>query len=308
MRTSDQTQSNPFHEGERAAQLLAGVVRQGAPIRPYMPAQHREFFAGLSYLPAAVLDAQAGPVATLLSGAPGFVASPDDTTLSIAANAADDDPFAAALRPGAAMAVLGIDLATRRRNRANGRIIALPAGEIVLKVAESFGNCPQYIQARPVAPIVRDAAAVEHLPALDAAARAQIGAADTFFIATVAPRGMDISHRGGRPGFVRLEGARLSVPDFAGNRYFNTLGNLLLDPRAALLFVDFASGDLLHVSGRVEIDWAPAAFEGAERVWHLDIAAAWRRRTAVPLRWGAAQPAPTTLQTGVWPAYDSHTA
>ena len=40
MRTSDQTQSNPFHEGERAAQLLAGVVRQGAPIRPYMPAPY----------------------------------------------------------------------------------------------------------------------------------------------------------------------------------------------------------------------------------------------------------------------------
>ena len=42
---------------------------------------------------------------------------------------------------------------------------------------------------------------------------------------------MDISHRGGRPGFVRVDGDVLTIPDFRGNRYFNTLSNLLLEQR-----------------------------------------------------------------------------
>ncbi len=300
MPAPDTLLADPFHPGEHAAQRRAGAERHGAAIRPYMPAQHRQFFAGLSYLPAALLD-EHGPVATLLAGPPGFIASPDQTTLAIDARPAADDPFAAALHPGAAMAVLGIDFATRRRNRANGQVAALTQGGIVLQVAESFGNCPQYIQQRTSEPMPGATGPLEPLAALDAAARAQIAAADTFFVASTAPQGVDISHRGGCPGFVRLQGNRLTIPDFAGNRYFNTLGNLLVDPRAALLFPDFATGDLLHVSGRVAIDWNRTdGFQGAERLWHVDITRAWRRRAAIPRRWSAANPAPTTLGTGSW--------
>ena len=61
--------------------------------------------------------------------------------------------------------------------------------------------------------------------------------------------GADISHRGGRPGFVRVDGDVLTIPDFRGNRYFNTLGNLIAEPRASLLFVDFETGDLLQLQG-----------------------------------------------------------
>jgi predicted pyridoxine 5'-phosphate oxidase superfamily flavin-nucleotide-binding protein len=305
MTLSDLIPADPFHPGERAAQRLAGVERQGAAIRSYMPDQHRRFFAGLACLPAA-LAGEDGPRATLLEGPPGFIASPDATTLAIAARPPSDDPFAAALHPGAPMAVLGIDFSTRRRNRANGRVAALPQGGIVLDVAESFGNCPQYIQQRTIQqrigePRTGAIGTLEVLPALDAEARRQIGAADTFFVASAAPAGMDISHRGGRPGFVRLRGERLTIPDFAGNRYYNTLGNLLLDPRAALLFADFATGDLLHVSGRVTIDWhRTEGFAGAERLWHVEITTAWRRRAAIARRWSAPTPAPTTLATGSW--------
>lgn len=282
MPAPDPATVTPFHPGERAAQLLAGVSRAGAAIRDYMPAQHRQFFAGLGYLPAAVAG-PVGPVATLLEGPPGFIASPDPTTLAIAARAPADDPFSAALRPGAAMAVLGIDLATRRRNRANGTVTALPEGGILLRIAESFGNCPQYITSRVSEPAPKAGGPIEPLAALDQEAVRLIAAADTFFVASSAPAGADISHRGGPPGFVRLDGGRLHIPDYPGNRYFNTLGNLLLDPRAALLFVDFANGELLHVNGRVEIDWG-----GGERIWQLSPTAAWRRRGAVARRWGEA--------------------
>ena len=96
---------------------------------------------------------------------------------------------------------------------------------------------------------------VESLDHLDGAARAAIAAADTFFVASRsragngAMFGADISHRGGRPGFIRVDGDVLTIPDFRGNRYFNTLGNLLAEPRASLLFVDFASGGLLQLTG-----------------------------------------------------------
>ena len=95
---------------------------------------------------------------------------------------------------------------------------------------------------------------------LDDAARVLIAASDTFFVASrsraeIDRAGeLDMSHRGGRPGFVGVPGDTLVIPDFRGNRFFNTLGNFLGDPRAGLLFIDFASGDLLQLQGTVAID------------------------------------------------------
>lgn len=167
-------------------------------------------------------------------------------------------------------------------------------------MGQSFGNCPHYIQARHLAPgewaVVGQAG---HPGVLDEAARAMASGAGR---AASGPEGeVDMSHRGGRPGFVRVRGDTLSVPDFRGNRYFNTLGNFLLDPRAALLVPDFATGDLLHLAGTVGVDWdAAGAVRGAERVWHLHVERAWRRRAALPWRWTFRDCAPTTARTGTW--------
>lgn len=214
--------------------------------------------------------------------------------------------------------LLGIDLSTRRRIRANGRIVEHDADGIRVAVAQSFGNCPQYIQLRSINAIragkVHAAAVpVESFDRLDDAARTAIAAADTFFVASRsrardgAAYGADISHRGGRPGFMRVDDARsgnvLTIPDFRGNRYFNTLGNLTAEPRASLLFVDFQSGDLMQLQGAAEVDWDPAAaqqFPGAERLWRFHIARVWRRKAALPLRWSFSEYAPTALQTGLW--------
>ena len=171
-------------------------------------------------------------------------------------------------------------------------------------VRQSFGNCPQYIQTRRPAPRVSRPGAAECLAALDDAARRLIATADTFFVASrsranASNGGLDISHRGGRPGFVDLRDDMLVVPDFRGNRYFNTLGNLLGDPRAGLLFIDFDSGDLLQVQGRAAIDWKPdPAVAGAERTWRLRLETVTRRRDALPFTWSFGDYAPTTLATG----------
>lgn len=296
---------DPFHAGEREAQRRAGLetLPVGAGIRDFMPDQHRAFFEGLAYVFVGTVEADGWPAATLLTGAPGFIASPDERTLRLAVQPEPEDPTQALLQPGAPVGLLGLDLSNRRRNRANGRIASLDGG-IVVEVAQSFGNCPQYIQTRGVDALARTPGPLERFAGLDTEARATVAAADTFFVATSARGengGVDISHRGGRPGFVRAEGDVLTIPDFRGNRFFNTLGNLLADPRAALLFPDFETGDLTQVQGRAEVLWdQDGGLEGAERLWRFTVERGWRRRAAVPLRWTFGDYSPTTLATGTW--------
>jgi hypothetical protein len=299
----------PFHAGELAAQALAGVgAPGGGGIRPFMPDQHREFFALLPYLFIATTDADGWPAAAVLTGPPGFVQSPDPVTLTVAARPRPGEPGADLFAAGRPFGALGLDFATRRRNRANGRITAAGQGGLTLQVLQSFGNCPQYIQTRAVAPGPASALPAEAIAFPTSEALAQIARSDTRFVASHAGGsngGVDISHRGGLPGFVKVDGQVLTVPDFRGNRFFNTLGNLVLDPRAALLFVDFATGDLLHLQGRAEIDWEPPAAgwpEGVQRQWRFTVQRAWRRPAALPLRWTFGDYSSVTLATAAWNA------
>ena len=220
------------------------------------------------------------------------------------------DPAAGTLRVGDDVGILGIELPTRRRNRANGVIAALDASSFTVSVRQSFGNCPQYIQRRDMS---RARVTPGHMRAFDRLddgdARALIANADTFFVASRSRAdagsagGADISHRGGRPGFVRIRGDTLSIPDFRGNRFFNTLGNLIGEPRASLLFVDFENGDVLQLQGLVTIDWDDSGakeHQGAERVWHFAVRRGWYRAHAAALRGALVDYAPTTLRTGTW--------
>jgi predicted pyridoxine 5'-phosphate oxidase superfamily flavin-nucleotide-binding protein len=314
----------PFHAGERALQAQAGSREQMAVagprvIRDYMPDQHREFFAQLPFVVVGSLDATLQPWASVLAAPAGFAHSPDAAHLRIDALPAAGDPLAAQLAEGAPLGLLGIEPHTRRRNRMNGTVESLDATGFMLQVQQSFGNCPRYIQARePVfMPTRTGNASVQWLDALDLDAQRLIGSADTLFIATAYPdeaaagdeadarsHGVDVSHRGGRPGFVRVdEGGVLTVPDFNGNRFFNTLGNLLAHPRAGLLFIDYDNGELLHVAATAQIvlDGPELAeFEGAERLLRLHVEHALRRPAALPLRWGDAQLSPHLAGTGHW--------
>lgn len=282
----------PFHAGELRAQQLAGGGPPGAPIRSRMPEQHRQFFPLLRFLCVGVADASDWPLATLVHGAPGFVASPDPGRLRIDALPDADDPALALVTDGAAIGMLGIDLATRRRNRVNGVIARAGDGGLLVDVNESFGNCPKYIHVRQLGPVTRQAQPVETFGSeLPADAAALIARCDTMFVATSSGAslhgaGLDISHRGGEAGFLRLDGNVLTVPDYWGNRYFNTLGNLLLEPRASLVMVDFGSGDILQLQGLAEVHWQvgdQARDVRAEREWTFRIARGWLRRGAFPL-------------------------
>ncbi|MDR0245503.1 MAG: pyridoxamine 5'-phosphate oxidase family protein [Burkholderia sp.] len=301
----------PFHAGELAVQQRAGVTeaagaagRRG--IRRFMPDQHRTFFAQLPFFVLGGVDAHGQPWATLRAGAPGFVTSPDARTLRIAARALPGDPLAGAWRPGAALGGLGIEFDTRRRNRVNGVVRAVDGDALTIAVEQSFGNCAKYIQGRKPAFVAREvdaAVAPDVSDALSDADRALLAQADTFFVASAntsadagAARGADVSHRGGMPGFVRVDDAHtLTTPDFSGNRFFNTLGNLQHDPRAGLLFIDFDSGDLLVVAARAEIVWdgpLVASFDGAQRVVRFHVREVRRLRAVLPFRWSEVERAP----------------
>jgi hypothetical protein len=281
--------ASPFHPGEIEAQICAGGGPLGAGIRDFLVDPQRAFFEALPYVFAGVLG-EGWPWATLFAGPPGFVSAPDARTLQVRGPLDASDPSQRAIVTGSAAAILGIDLATRRRNRANGIVAAAGSEGFTLDVRQGFGNCPQYIHPRAFRPFPGSWQAPEDLGHLDAEAREAIGRADTFFVASAArtgdPRGgADISHRGGWPGFVRVEGDTLTVPDFRGNRYFNTLGNLVSNPRAALLFVDFAGGGLLHLQGSTEILWEGPEVEeaeGAERLWRVRVERGFRRRGPQP--------------------------
>ena len=291
-------------------------------MRDHMPDQHQDLFDKLPFVLVGGVDADGQPHASLLAGPPGFAHAPNERTLAIEALPHAADPLARALRVGASLGVLGIEPHTRRRNRLNGTVSALHAKGFEIAVRQSFGNCPKYIQARHAQWVGGGAASatrVVEAGALDATGVALVGAADTYFIASSVPpgqlersaaHGVDVSHRGGKPGFVRVdrdaEGVdTLTVPDFSGNNLFNTLGNLTLHPRAGLLFVDFAGQSLMQLSVDTEILWSGAevaAFAGAQRVLRHRVRAMRRIDGASALRWSAAQRSPFLQATGSWAA------
>jgi len=318
--------SSPFHAGEQAVQERLGVrerMERGGRrmIRDYMPKEHREFFAQLPFLVVGSLDAEGRPWASLLSGTPGFVTAPTARSLIVGQLPSPGDPLLQNLRPAAPLGVLGIELETRRRNRANGRVRWLSEHGFELSVEQSFGNCKQYIQARsPTAARRRAAPAVEPPELLGATLTARalelLAACDTAFLATASAEalrggaegreGVDVSHRGGAPGFIRAQGgspSRLVIPDFYGNFMFNSFGNIEVNPRAGLVASDFTSGDLLSLTGSARVIWdGPrlAAYPGAERLLEIDVQAHVLLPGALPQTWSSPEFSAQLADTGPW--------
>jgi predicted pyridoxine 5'-phosphate oxidase superfamily flavin-nucleotide-binding protein len=289
-------------------------------IRDHMPKQHRELFRKLPTLIVGSVDAQRRPWASILAGKPGFVHDLDAYRLRVDARPFVGDRLAEHLALGASLGLLGLEPQTRRRNRMNGRVTALDERGFVVAVEQSFGNCPQYIQARTPVWVADGLAsaprrAVEHGGAdLSDELVAFVQSANTFFIASAAPlgnarnAGVDVSHRGGRPGFVRIDdtpqGSVLTVPDFRGNFFFNTLGNIVANPQVGLLFIDYEHGDLLQLGARavvIEGGDEVRQFEGAQRLLRISVERSVFSPGALPLRWSAPQPAVQLAATGVWP-------
>lgn len=322
MATVATVDASPFHAGEREIQQRLGIRDKieafgRRVIRDHMPDQHREFYAELPFVLFGTLDGEGRPWASIVAGRPGFLSTPDARTFAVRARPLAGDPLAAALRVGADVGVLGIQLETRRRNRLSGRITEIRDDGFALAVTQTFGNCPQYIQSRETRLLedIDSALAGEtatRSDRFDARTRALIETADTLFVATAysdggpsASNGADVSHRGGKPGFVKVEDDRAFVfPDFAGNYHFNTVGNILRNPKAGFLFVDFATGEVVSMTGAADVVWEGTelrAFVGAERLIRFRAETVIRSGARLPLRFTFGAYSPTLDHTGSWP-------
>jgi hypothetical protein len=310
---------SPFHAGEQAIHARFGIQErmesQGRRvIRDYMPEQHQQFFAQLPYVIVGTVDQAGHPWASIVIGEPGFISAPSDRTLHVTAQPLFGDPLATTLAEGTDVGLLGIELPTRRRNRLNGRVSALQSNGFTVAVEQSFGNCPQYIQARRFELAEFDPTfpkPVHSFTTLGNVEQTMIAAADTFFITTAyqdegagAASGVDVSHRGGKPGFVRLDDTQtLTIPDFSGNCHFNTFGNLEVNPHAGLLFIDFERGDLLYLTGTASVIWEGddiSAYPGAERLLRFSLQQGSLVEGSLPLGWSAPEFSPFLERTGRW--------
>ncbi|RUS22356.1 hypothetical protein BC937DRAFT_89611, partial [Endogone sp. FLAS-F59071] len=285
-----------FHEGELYMHRRTNKRGPGEYIRRSMPDQHRDFFESLPLLFLGTLDAEGQPWTSPVFGLPGFVESPTSKELRFDAHTVPGDVLAKNLaRRDAPVGILGIELPTRRRNRMNGKVIdrveETVSGKLgfLVEVHQSFGNCPKYIQRRQW----KLSRKFTHTPSqtttsarLTPSDIALIRRADNFYIATASftpsngsneynREGIDVSHRGGLPGFVGVADPvdttqlqRIAWPDYQGNNLYNTLGNIHVNPRTGLLFIDFTTGDLLQVAGHGRVlfagdpGWADEEYNG----------------------------------------------
>ncbi|MFE2758056.1 pyridoxamine 5'-phosphate oxidase family protein [Actinosynnema sp. NPDC059335] len=259
-----------FHAGELAVQRRAGVsqdaARLSAMVAPAsLGAGMARFLAERTFAAITARDGAGALWTSPLTGPPGFLHVDSATTVTARTSPAEGDPLHD-LPADQPVGLIAVEFAIRRRLRLNGTLSRAGHEGLRVEVEQAFGNCPQYIQARRL----RDAAATT--PAAAPVRRgteltpddvALIRRADTFFVGTTHPtRGNDASHRGGAPGFVRVEGGGLWWPDYPGNNMFTTLGNIHADPETALLFCDFATGRTLHLSGRAEVGWTDPGAPG----------------------------------------------
>jgi predicted pyridoxine 5'-phosphate oxidase superfamily flavin-nucleotide-binding protein len=259
---------DPYHSGERAIQEMTGerdkAVLNGRYIAGALSPRASGFLEQ-QQLCALGWRSPAGKVwASVLAGRQGFARAEDSgATLTLRLDDEADilsaSPPFAALKIGDPLGVLFLDPSKRRRLRINGRVADLHGQRLAITIDQAYPNCAKYIQQRTIAPTASDdrigPREIEMGDALTPALRSWIGTADTFLVASAHPDGaVDCSHRGGSPGFVRLHGDELRIPDYPGNSMFNTFGNFALNPGAGLTFLDFAASRQLKLTGHVSLD------------------------------------------------------
>eukprot|EP01060_Flectonema_neradi_P033818 TRINITY_DN5774_c0_g1_i1.p1 TRINITY_DN5774_c0_g1~~TRINITY_DN5774_c0_g1_i1.p1 ORF type:complete len:674 (+),score=87.18 TRINITY_DN5774_c0_g1_i1:139-2160(+) len=311
--------TSPFHRGEQMIQSMLGIRDRmenfgSRVIRDYMPLQHRDFYQKLPFLFAGHADENGWPWASIICGKPGFVTSPEPKILVIENGLLKGDPLRKVFSsPRQNIGFLGIELPTRRRNRISMEVVESTNNKTMLLVKQAFGNCPQYIQARAtreITPPPEDLQTVTKITSFSLREKNLITAADTFFVASYvndstqessATQGADVSHRGGKPGFVSVNGNTLTIPDYPGNGHFNTFGNIMLNKKAGLLFIDFETGDILTITGTAEILWDETShFPGAERTWTFKLDHGWYCEKVLPFRFEYQGMSRETQETGTW--------
>jgi len=297
---------NPFHEGELQVQERAGVRahsrRAAVVISDSIVKGALAFIGQQSMVVLGSLDEEQNTWSSIVTGVKGFIQATTDQLITVDLENTtinERDPFWKNIEVHPKVGMLIIELATRRRLRVNATLIVRTETRLELKVLEAYPNCPKYIQRRNLQATKtrkNSTTCVTTRGILLGDRQAQIiQKSDTLFVATAHPeRGLDASHRGGKSGFVRvLNNKTLLVPDYQGNNLFNSLGNMAVNPRTGLAFLDFESGTTLQLTGRSEILWdydepdidSNKETGGTRRFWKYTISSWLQLETSSGLEW-----------------------
>lgn len=292
---------NPFHEGELLVQQRVGEAieaqQNGKVITDTILKGAFKFIKQQPMVVLGSMDAQQNVWASVLFGYPGFIKPVDPQTIEIDLTQASPhprDPFWTNIDHEHHIGMLVIELGSRRRLRINGIIDQIASEQLRLNVLESYPNCPKYIQRRhflKVKEAPNQLSEPQSGRSLTSEQQQWIAAADTLFVASAHPiRGVDASHRGGNPGFVQiLDNRTLRIPDYVGNSMFNTLGNLVVNPQAGLVFLNFDRNRTLQLIGRTTIQWnlddPTHPTGGTHRYWDFEIKQWLETDLPKPLHW-----------------------
>ncbi|CAG8981093.1 hypothetical protein HYALB_00013842 [Hymenoscyphus albidus] len=287
----------PFHDGEKAMHKLLQVPMRDNPTQPFLTPNAANTLIRSPILAIGALDLKGRHWTSLWGGEAGFsrpvaqgiigmktvINQSYDPVAEILLEGKHDGEVVKAEGAGKMVGMLAIDLETRSRVKLYGRMVAgalqgteggIGDVQLVVKIEQSLGNCPKYLNKKHILPSIPQPKLVTSELPLPQAALDLVSKSDLFFISSSNQEAdMDTNHRGGPPGFVRMlqteKGTSLVYPEYSGNRLYQTLGNLITTPQAGLIFPDFETGDVLYVTGNTEI---LAGKSAAELIAHTNLA------------------------------------
>lgn len=220
------------------------------------------------------------------------------------------------------IAGVGVMFENRRRNKFAGFINERNVGSqddrtIQVEVMESLGNCPKYINTRHLIPNPQHKPEMLHksltLPPgelLPADTLSHIAQADAIFLATrytspvqtIFKSHLGINIRGGKPGFLRIATETIAnpdgekerrqvayLPDYSGNRFMSSLGNVHSDRVAGVTVPLMQKGrpiDVVYLTGDAEVLLGEASrsiFPGVSTCVRIVITGFMHVKDAVPL-------------------------
>ncbi|SJX60615.1 uncharacterized protein SRS1_11863 [Sporisorium reilianum f. sp. reilianum] len=224
------------------------------------------------------------------------------------------------------IAGVGIMFDNRRRNKFAGFINERNVGSeddrtIHVEVMESLGNCPKYINTRRLVPHPDHSPVMLH-KALDLApgeslppdTLQHIAQADAIFLATrytspvqtIFKSHLGINIRGGKPGFLRIATETVMnekqrqvayLPDYSGNRFMSSLGNIHSDKVAGITVPLMRKGapiDVVYLTGDAKVllgNESTSIFPGVNACVRVELTGYMHVRDALPLMPEAFDPA-----------------
>ncbi|KAL4804512.1 hypothetical protein BDV18DRAFT_143316 [Aspergillus unguis] len=315
------TTSVPWHDGEKKMHQLLRVPYQDNPTVPFLSPNAGLLMRRSPLLAIGALDHEGRPWCSLWGGEDGLATPTSASSFDIRTPVGKEhDPVVESLlldaagNSGKPVSFLAIDLENRRRVKLFGKIATgsldvknedegyqTGIANLTVHVDGSLGNCPKYLNAKHIVSAPPDPKLISETPQLHPEAFNLLGRADCLFISSShSNQGMDINIRGGPPGFVRVvsnepKGAVFVYPEYSGNRLYQTLGNLQLNPLAGYVFPDFETGSALFVTGRTEIivgKDASAVLPRSNMVVRVTVTASRFVEKALSFRGAAGKPSP----------------